>query len=76
MSIQDQLTLGEIEEFEKISGVPIDEVSLQGQLKGKIYQALTLIWGRRVNPNLTLDIVKAMTRAEADAILEVGVDPK
>ena len=76
MNFYDQLTLGEIEEFETLSGVPIDELGAPGQLKGKIFQALTFIWGRRANPALTLDEVKKLTRAQADALLEVGVDPK
>jgi hypothetical protein len=76
MSIYESMTLGEIEEFETIAQIPIDEIGEPGTLKGKIYQALTFVWGKRTNPALTLIEVKAMTRNQADALLVVAEDPK
>ncbi len=76
MSIYDSMTLGEIEAFEQIAQVPVDEIGEPGTLKGKIYQALTFVWGKRTNPELTLEDVKAMTRAQAEEILVVAEDPK
>jgi len=74
MDLLDQLTLAEIEELETFSGVNIDEI--KDSPKGKIWQALTFIWGRRTNPSLTMAEVKAMTRAEADKLLESVTNPK
>jgi len=76
MSIYESMTLGEIETFEQIAQVPIDEIGEPGTLKGKIYQALTFVWGKRANPALTMEEVKAMTRAQADELLVVAEDPK
>lgn len=76
MDFYDSMTLGEIEEFETIANCAIDEIGQPGQVKGKIYQALAFVIGKRKNPMLTLAEVKAMTRADADKLLEVGSDPK
>jgi hypothetical protein len=76
MNLFEELTLAEIELFESISGVAIDEIGNANQPKGKIWQALTFVWAKRSNPEITLDSIKAMTRAQADKLLESVTDPK
>jgi hypothetical protein len=76
MDIIESLTFGEIEEVETLMGRPIDEIHQAGQVKGKAYAALVFVVGKRTNPALTMEAVKAMTMNEGLELLKVDTDPK
>lgn len=58
----DNLTLGDIETFEEISGKTITSLSdlTPAEMDARTFLALGFIFARRTNPAVTLDDVRAM----------------
>ena len=53
----DDLTIEEVEIFEEITGIPIDELGGAGKPKGKMLRALAYLSKRRTDPSITLEEV-------------------
>lgn len=49
----DDLTVGEIEELEDLTDMPLDALSKEGTKRGKFMRALAYISVRRTNPDFT-----------------------
>lgn len=62
------LTLGEIELFEDLTGLPFDEAFDPGKPKAKAMRALAVISKRRTDPDFTWE-------QSADLIMAVGSTP-
>lgn len=73
----DDLTLGELEDFEDLVGRPLDEVLADAgkdgkpRISAKVLKAFVLIAGRRTNPDMT----EADARAVRVSQLELGTKP-
>ena len=66
------LTLDEIEAFEDITDMPLDEALDKGTRKAKVMKALAFILLRREDPNITLEDVGKM---KLSAVPFGGGDP-
>lgn len=49
----DDLTVGEIEEVEELSGSSIDALGTPGEKKGKLLRAIGMVKKKRTDPNFT-----------------------
>lgn len=77
MAIQlTDLTMGEIEEFENLAGVPFDEWADDGQKKGLPMRVLAYLIQRRGNANYTLEMTKTLTLTECQEMITGTSDPK
>ena len=56
----DDLTLGEIELIEEVSGSPIGYMGQENKPQGKIMVAIAYVMGLRDNPDYTLDDARKM----------------
>jgi hypothetical protein len=56
----DELTIGEIETVEEITGMPIDRIGDASAPKGKMLRALALVKLRRTDPSVTVEQVGGM----------------
>lgn len=84
---KDTLTLGDLDDFEQVSGQSLDRVlesfdgageSALGGLPMKSILALLWITGRQSDPDLTYEKVRAIPLSELDAIevdVEESTDP-
>jgi hypothetical protein len=70
------LTLNEVEEVEKLTGVSIDAIANDGQPKGRVLKVLIWVMKKRENSSYTLDEAGKLTLAEAVAIFGGDADPK
>jgi hypothetical protein len=70
------LTLNEVEEVEKLTGVSIDAIANDGQPKGRVLKVLIWVMKKRENPNYSIEEAGKLTLAEAVAIFGGDEDPK
>lgn len=72
----DDLTLGEMIDFEDISGIPIGAFSPE-RLGIRAFLAIVYINGKRSNPNYTLDEAKAVkiTSIDTSAMVPTSAAP-
>lgn len=56
----DDLTLGEIELIEEVSGSPIGWMGQENKPQGKIMVAIAYVMGLRENPDYTIDEARKM----------------
>ena len=69
-----RLTVGEMAEVERISGVSVTAMGDTDAPKGKLFAALAYVAKRRENPGFTLDDANNLTVAEVGEILGTGGD--
>lgn len=73
----DDLTIGELEDFEEIVGKPLDEALVldaktkQPRISAKVLKAFIFIVYRRANPDFTLEQARAVKVSE----LQLGTKP-
>lgn len=67
----DDMTIGDIETFEEISGKTITSLSdlTPSQMDAKTFLALGFVFARRTNPDVTLDDVRQMGVSQITAFL-------
>ncbi|MDK6900538.1 hypothetical protein, partial [Streptococcus agalactiae] len=72
----DRLTMGELEQFEKISGLPMDEMGSPGTPKAGLLIALAYIAARRNGTGETLEDIRALPVSKVEGIVEtvLGVE--
>ncbi len=79
----DKVTLGDLEDFEDASGQDLDRVLASVDESGAVQNmrmktVLALVWvfGRKTDPSLTLDQVRAWPMSELDGLeVEVAAEP-
>ncbi len=69
------LTFGELEEIETITGKGVNEMLLNGQPNATLLVAMVWMALRKDDPNLTLDDVRAMSFGELNGISDGGGAP-
>jgi hypothetical protein len=70
------LTLNEVEEVEKLTGVSIDAIANDGQPKGRVLKVLVWITKRREDPSYSIEEAGKLTLSEAVAVFGGDEDPK
>lgn len=70
------LTLNEVEEVEKLTGVSIDAIANDGQPKGRVLKVLIWVLRKREDPSYTIEAAGKLTLAEAVALFGGDEDPK
>jgi len=71
----EEMTLGEIEEIELMTGKSIEDVLSEGQPKGRSLRVLMFILKRREDPKFKFEDTEKISQKEAVAFL-TGNDPK
>lgn len=71
----EELTLGEIEEIELMTGKSIEEAYGDGQPRGRALRVLYYVLKRRDNDKFKYEDTEKLTQKEATAFL-TGSDPK
>lgn len=72
----DTLTLGEVEEIELLTGQSIQNIMEDESPKGRTLKVILWIFGRRENPDMTIEDASKITLAQATEYLAGSPDPK
>lgn len=72
----EQLTLGEIEEIELLTGGSIDQVFADGKPKGRSLRAVYFVAKRKETPSLKFEDTEKVTQSEAIAFLTGDAEKK
>jgi len=70
----DELTLGEVEEVEAYSGLPLASMTETDQPKTKLLIALAYVIKRKTDPKFTIEHAKRLTMKDLNEILDIGDD--
>lgn len=72
----DTLTLNEVEQIEMLTGASIQSIMEDGSPKGRALKVVLWIFGKRTNPNMTLEEAGEITLEQATEYLNGSTDPK
>ena len=70
----DELTLGEVEEVEAYSGLPLASMTDTDKPKTKLLIALAYVIKRKTDPKFTIEHAKRLTMTDLNEILDIGDD--
>lgn len=72
----DTLTLDEVEQIELLTGQSIQTIMEDESPKGRTLKVILWIFGKRANPDMTLEDAGKITLAKASEYLAGSTDPK
>lgn len=65
-ALVDDLTLGEVEQIEAITGVPVSQILAKGGMTGTAVLAFAFVLRRRDDPRFTLEEARSLRWADVD----------
>jgi len=71
-----EMTLGEVTEWELLTGTPIDDLMSDKKPRGRSLTATVYIIKKRTDPNFTMEDASKFTMTEAFAIMSGAMHPK
>jgi len=72
----EEMTLGEVAEWEQLTGVPIDDLMANGKPRGRALTATVYIIKKRTQPDFTMADAANFTMTEAHGLIRGTTNPK
>lgn len=71
-----EMTLGEVAEWEQLTGVPIDDLMANDKPRGRSLTATVYILKKRTEPNYTMADAAKLTMTQATELIRGTTNPK